>query len=108
MTASPARFPTQVAKLIRRLASEHDGEVITTARAITRTLKANGFDLHSIAEVIEREPEQPRVIISREHEHAPSENITRWSGVADWCVEHDRGRLRANERAFVRAIARRY
>jgi hypothetical protein len=35
---------------IRMLASERDGEVVAAARAIVRTLKAAGADIHVLAE----------------------------------------------------------
>ena len=36
-------------KLLPRLASNHDGEVAATARAIERTLKSSGHDWHDLA-----------------------------------------------------------
>ena len=39
---------TKIAKLIPRLASNHDGEVVATVRAIQRTLKGEGLDLHDL------------------------------------------------------------
>jgi hypothetical protein len=41
-----------VAKLIPRLASNHDGEVIATARAIDRTLKADHLDWHDLTRAL--------------------------------------------------------
>lgn len=38
-----------VAKLLPRLASEHEGEVLNVVRAIGRTLKASGADWHDLA-----------------------------------------------------------
>jgi hypothetical protein len=42
-----------VSKLIPRLASDHDGEVVATARAIERVLKAAGRDWHDLANAIQ-------------------------------------------------------
>ena len=39
-------------KLLPRLASNHDGEVAATARAIERTLKSAGHDWHDLADSI--------------------------------------------------------
>jgi hypothetical protein len=36
-------------KLIPLLASNHDGEVVATVRAISRVLKSGGFDWHDLA-----------------------------------------------------------
>lgn len=44
----------RLAKLIPRLASDQDGEVVATARAIERTLKADGSDLHGLADAVRR------------------------------------------------------
>ena len=43
---------TKVCKLIPRLASNHDGEVVATARAIERTLKAGKEDWHSLVSAL--------------------------------------------------------
>jgi hypothetical protein len=42
-----------VSKLIPRLASDHDGEVVATARAIGRVLSAAGRDWHDLANAIQ-------------------------------------------------------
>jgi hypothetical protein len=50
----------RIADLVRRLASEHDGEVIATARALQRTLKSSGHDLNDLATHLERGAAPPR------------------------------------------------
>jgi hypothetical protein len=53
--ARSSSFPAvQLCKLIPRLASEHDGEIVATARAIGRTLESAGCDFHDLANAIER------------------------------------------------------
>lgn len=52
MSAAFASVAPKVAKLIPRLASNHDGEVIATVRAIRRTLASAGADLHTLAATI--------------------------------------------------------
>lgn len=42
----------KLAKLIPRLASTHDGEVVATVRAIERALKSAGKDWHDLAKAI--------------------------------------------------------
>lgn len=44
----------RLAKLIPLLASDKDGEVVATARAISRTLKAAGSDFHALADAMAR------------------------------------------------------
>jgi hypothetical protein len=45
-------LPEIVSKLIPRLASNHDGEIVATARAIDRALKANRLDWHDLTRAI--------------------------------------------------------
>ncbi|MBB4272330.1 hypothetical protein [Rhizobium mongolense] len=47
MTIQPATIQ-KLGKLFPRLASNHDGEVIATARAIIRTLESAGSSLHDL------------------------------------------------------------
>jgi hypothetical protein len=58
MTARPS-LPEIVAKLIPRLASPHDGEVIATARAVGRALQSAGCDWHDLAKAAATAPPQP-------------------------------------------------
>jgi hypothetical protein len=44
----------RLADLIKLLGSNRDGEVVATARAIQRVLKADGRDLHSLADTVAR------------------------------------------------------
>jgi hypothetical protein len=48
----PATIEQTLGKLIPLLASNHDGEVVATARAIERLLKASGCDWHDLAATI--------------------------------------------------------
>jgi hypothetical protein len=45
----PVLIADKLGLLIPRLASDHDGEVVATARAIQRTLAAEKLDLHDLA-----------------------------------------------------------
>jgi hypothetical protein len=45
-------MPPTIAKLIPRLASDHDGEVLATVAAIRRTLASQKLDLHDLAKSI--------------------------------------------------------
>lgn len=42
----------RLTKLLPRLASDHDGEVVATVAAIRRTLDADGADLHALADLL--------------------------------------------------------
>jgi hypothetical protein len=52
---NPRRTPLEqkLGTFIRMLAGERDGEVVTAARAIVRTLKAAGADIHVLAGCVE-------------------------------------------------------
>src|SRR3712207_11061 len=47
---------SKIARLIPHLASEYDGEVVATVRAIERTLKGSGFDFHNLADALDQGP----------------------------------------------------
>src|SRR5262245_52608210 len=81
----------RVAKLIPRLASTHDGEVIATVAAIRRTLGSVGLDLHDLA----------RIVATNLPDRAPRDDVRDWGDLARWCRDHDGGRLTARERTFV-------
>jgi hypothetical protein len=56
-TAEKAKvIPPIVRKLIPRLASTFDGEVVATAHAIINALAADGFDLHDLARMADEAP----------------------------------------------------
>jgi hypothetical protein len=47
-----ARLPSVISRLIPRLGSPHDGEVVATARAIERVLKSEKRDWHDVAAAV--------------------------------------------------------
>src|SRR6516162_8073878 len=84
----------RVAKLIPRLASTHDGEVIATVAAIRRTLGSAGLDLHDLARIVATNlPHRAR--------YSTRDDVPDSGDLARWCCDHDGGRLTAKERAFV-------
>lgn len=96
----------KIAKLIPRLATNHDGEVVATVRAIERTLKSAGFDFHTLAHALEEEPQEKVVVVYRDRPKNATDPDT-WAEVAKWCRENDRERLSPKEREFVRDMAAR-
>ena len=63
----------RLSKLIPRLASDHEGEVVATVAAIRRTLEKGGLDLHALAAAIGNPPvvyrtEPARAEPSRSHQ----------------------------------------
>jgi hypothetical protein len=57
MRSEPALLPAlKVSKLIPLLASDHDAEIVATARAIGRTLSGAGLSFHELAAVLAAPP----------------------------------------------------
>jgi hypothetical protein len=44
----------RVGKLLAKLASPHDAEIVATVKAIERALSADGLDLHTLADFVTR------------------------------------------------------
>lgn len=98
MTLQP--IPAKAFALIPRLASDADGEVVNTARAIERQLKAAGLDWHDLVAKLKSEAEPRR-------RPAPPDTPESWGDLAKWCRDNGAGRLSANETKFVNDMCRR-
>jgi hypothetical protein len=119
----------RVAKLVRLLASDFDGEVLSAARHMKQQLAAEGLSFNDIAIVIEccnGEIEERKysdadaeIIFARgvekgrtERAHKPllaedfydGAGAPRWNAMAMFCLER-RERMRANELQFVEDMA---
>jgi hypothetical protein len=87
----------KLSKLIPMLGTDHDGEVVATVRAISRTLKGAGMDLHNLVEVL----------CNRQSIHPPAPTVNpeppprSLLDIARWCRTHVLGRLNSTERKFV-------
>src|SRR3954454_15003017 len=105
----------KIAKLIPRLATNHDGEVVATVRAIERTLKSSGLDFHDLAGALEREPETrvgyrdwaPNSYSFRPPPHwCPKAERQREKeslrDVSQWCCAQDSELLTSRGRSFVK------
>jgi len=53
MSSELAPVKKQLGKIVRLLSSDQDGDVVAAARALMRTLKRAGLDIHVFAEMIE-------------------------------------------------------
>ncbi len=93
MTALAPVAP-KIAKLIPRLASSHDGEVIATVHAIRRTLEGAGLDLHALAASLAIRP-------------ADDGEPATWQELATWCRNIGQHRLSLKEFLFVSDMAHR-
>ncbi len=101
--SNSASIPPQIAKLIPLLATEHDGEVVATARAIDRILKREGLDLHSLVEVLC----EPKPVAFVPPPPSPEKEPETWGEIARWCRTRDAGDLSNKERKFVWDMVRR-
>lgn len=71
------QFPEIIARLIPRLASSFDGEVVATARAVERALQNAGLDWHDLAKAIAI-PQQPLLRSPWHDESNESATIRAW------------------------------
>jgi hypothetical protein len=94
-------IPAAIAKLIPRLASTFDGEVVATVRAIERALRSAGYDLHDLAAAAVNGP-------SRRTQEPPRQSRPHtdddWRSLHAGCLDHGRGRLRSREWDFVESL----
>lgn len=92
---TPSNFPQQIAKLIPRLGSEFDGEVVATARAIERTLSGAGLDWHDVADALTQRRTAPTAL-----------GRSDWCEKAWFCHRHGFLRLSEAERKFITDMTR--
>jgi hypothetical protein len=91
----------KLSKLIPMLATDHDGEVVATVRAISRTLKGAGLDFHSLVEALGEHkstyapPPPPRKA------QAPTPQPTSLRDIAIWLRTHAAHRMNYKEQSFV-------
>ena len=109
-----------LAKLIRLLASDVDGEVLGAAHALGRALKANGCDFHDLASIVEAPPIVPNGggrAGSGFHDHFGDDDgdpAETWEAMVDACADqrsalarryHDLvALLTPKERQFIEAL----
>jgi hypothetical protein len=87
---TPPNFPEQIGKLIPRLGSAFDGEVVATARAIEKTLAGAGLEWFDIVNALTPKQTIPLALARRD-----------WCEKAGYCHRHDHLCLTDAERKFV-------
>ena len=127
MSAARKTIDEKLGDLVRRLASNHNGEIIATVCALKRTLKSNGRDLHDLAVRIEKpdltDGEMQKIfdagvevgirsaeaVQHGDGEFRAVEGTPPWEDIAVWLQRHDdcHGRLNERERDFVNQMAER-
>lgn len=88
MSTPLAPVAPKLAKLIPRLATGHDGEVVATVRAMERTLAGAELDFHALAEAVRAGVPRPE----------PGREPDSWLEVARWC--RDEGEFVLSDREF--------
>jgi hypothetical protein len=121
-----APIADKLGKMIRMLASDRDGDVVSAARAINRTLRNAGLDIHTLAGQIEKpngglsEAEMKKlyaagyddgVRATENRHHGPGDfanvdGTPSWHEMALFCQRHDT-RLREKEREFIHDVTAR-
>jgi hypothetical protein len=127
MTNALAPIAGKIASLVRMLSSNQEGEVISAVRALLRTLKSAGADIHALADRIEKPNggtltdgemrklydagyrDGERDAENRMHGNSDFHDIDgfpAWDEIARHCQRNSR-RLRPNEQEFVNDMASR-
>ena len=127
MSAARKTVDQKLGDLVRRLASNHDGEIVAAAHAIRRTLTSADLDIHELAACIERpglsNSEMQKIFDAgveagiRKAEVAQHGNgefhavdgTPPWEDITVWLRRYDdqHDRLTARERGFVNEMAER-
>jgi hypothetical protein len=101
MKPIPRALRVALAKLIRLLASSVDGEVLAAARAIGRTLDADGCDIHDLAGLVEAPSTAPEASFHDQFDDDDDE--TDWERMVDACTDHP-GRFTSREWQFLQSM----
>jgi hypothetical protein len=100
MTAALLGIAPTLAKLIRLLSSDRDGEVVASVHAMRRLLASIGLSLHDLADVIELPANKTHSNTTRFDDDDPD-----WRVMAKACAQC-RYLLSERERSFVATMAR--
>jgi hypothetical protein len=104
------QIDTKIGKLIRLLGSDKDGEVLAAVGALRRALRADGRDLHDLADAVAlglkpsttpaSSPTPARRPQSRPAWAPPDPDLDNWESMA-WYAHFHRWRLRTEQRERV-------
>jgi len=82
----------KLAKLLRLLSSDKPGEIVAAASAISRALKADGLDIHHLADAVERTALAPP--------NPTTHNGNGWRAIRQWCADREH-HLTTREALFI-------
>jgi hypothetical protein len=108
MSSELAPIAKQLGKFLRLLSSDQDGEVVDSVRALMRTLKSAGLDIHALADTVETKTwsdDEAKEMYSRGIEKGRAEAESRqpatfhsvngnggtepdWPMIAEACLKH--------------------
>ena len=94
-----------LAKFIRLLASEVDGEALAAVRALGRALRASGADFHDLAGIVEVPATSGRSDCADSRNQFDGDDETEWQRMVDACTNHP-GRFTSRERQFLQTMKR--
>jgi hypothetical protein len=116
---------SKLAAIVRMMSSDKDGDVLNAGRALDRTLKSVGADIHDLAEIIEHpnggnlNEAEMRKLYDAGYEAGVNaveskqtgdfhnvDGTPHWHEIARFCQQNDK-RLRDGERQFVSDMAAR-
>lgn len=100
---------SKIAKLLPRLASPHEGEVLATVEAIRRTLDRAELDLHDLAaRLCAPEPVQPcaQPKAQSKPQPAPDQDAEAMLAKAEWLRDQVGDDLTAKQAAFIATAIR--
>ena len=99
----PLAVRPALAKLIRLLASDVDGEALATVRALGRTLKVSGCDFHDLASIVEASSIAPNDRAKADFRSDDDETAPPWRRMVNACTDQ-LGRFTAREQQFLRTM----
>jgi hypothetical protein len=98
-----------LAKLIRLLAPDVDGEVLAAARAMGRTLNTSGCDFHDLASIVEAPATVPSERAEADFRNHFGDGVGEtelpWQCMVNACTNQF-GRFTAKERRFLQTMQR--
>jgi hypothetical protein len=95
-----SRVAPRLKQLLLMLSSNHDGEVVSAARAIERTLKSADTDWHELAAGL-----LAPARASKAPHQGDDDKGGDWHGMREFCLRHA-DRLRPREREFLADLGR--
>jgi hypothetical protein len=94
------RIAERLKKLLLMLSSDHDGEVVSAARAIDRTLKDTGTDWHALVARLLAPAQSPYRAADTHHNYRNGN----WRELREYCAQHSE-LLRSRELEFITRLA---